>query len=147
MKKKKKDKYENRKVIILSLMFQSLSRVEFFCDPMDYMQPAIRFHRKEHGSELALPTSGIFLTQGSNLPQMHWQVDSLPLSQLESPQKSYTFQKKRNIQGIIKRTFNSKNNLENKSKTSQHKNVTLLKHVIRNSTEFLFSRNNFEFKG
>ena len=99
---------------------------------MDYMQPAMRFHRKEHGSELALPTSGIFLTQGSNLPQMHWQVDSLPLSQLGSPQKSYTCQKKkkkrrRNIQGIIKRKFNSKNNLENKSKTSQHKNVTLLK--------------------
>ena len=35
--------------------------------------------------------------------------------------------RRRNIQGIIKRKFNSKNNLENKSKTSQHKNVTLLK--------------------
>ena len=35
-------------------------------------------------SGLPFPSPGVFLTQGSNLYLLHGQVDSLPLSQLES---------------------------------------------------------------
>ena len=31
----------------------------------------------------------VFLTQGSNLVLLHWQVDSLPLSHLGSPEDQY----------------------------------------------------------
>ena len=37
------------------------------------------FSRQEHWSGLPCPLEGIFLTQGSNLCLLHWQVGSLPL--------------------------------------------------------------------
>ena len=43
------------------------------------------FPRQEYWSRLRCPSPGIFLTQGSNVDLLHQQVDSLPLSHLESP--------------------------------------------------------------
>ena len=43
------------------------------------------FPRQEYWSRLRFPSPGIFLTQGSNVDLLHQQVDSLPLSHLESP--------------------------------------------------------------
>ena len=42
------------------------------------------FSRQEHWSGLPLPPPGAFPTQGWNPCLLHWQVDSLPLSHLES---------------------------------------------------------------
>ena len=38
------------------------------------------FSRQEYWTGLPFPSPGIFLTQGSNLCLLDWQVDSLPLS-------------------------------------------------------------------
>ena len=49
---------------------------------------SMEFFRQEYWSGLASPTPGDLPSQGSNphlLCLLHWQVDSLSLSQLESP--------------------------------------------------------------
>ena len=46
---------------------------------------SIGFPRQEYWSRLRFPSPGIFLTQGSNVDLLHQEVDSLPLSHLESP--------------------------------------------------------------
>ena len=59
------------------------------CNPMNYSQagPTVHF-RQEYWSGLPFPPPGILPTQGSNphllhlLRLLHWQEDSLPLSQL-----------------------------------------------------------------
>ena len=43
------------------------------------------FSRQEHGMGCHFLSQGIFLTQGSNLHLLHWQVDSLPVSHQGSP--------------------------------------------------------------
>ena len=63
---------------------QSLSLVWHFCSPMDCRPPGSAVHGISQTR--ILEWEGIFLTQGSNLHLLHWQADSLPLSQQESPQ-------------------------------------------------------------
>ena len=46
---------------------------------------SMRFPRPEYWSWLPFPLQGIFPVQGSNLCLLHWQVDSLLQSHLESP--------------------------------------------------------------
>ena len=58
------------------------------CDPMECSLPALLsmgFSRQEYWSGLPFPSPRIFLTQGSNLHLLHWQVDTSPLSHLGSP--------------------------------------------------------------
>ena len=64
------------------------------CNPVDCNPPGFSVHgiiEQECWSGLTFPTPGIFLTQGSNLhlcilcSSLHWQANSLPLSQLGSP--------------------------------------------------------------
>ena len=43
------------------------------------------FFRQEYWSGLPFPSPGIFLTQGLNLPLLHWRVDSLPRSHRGNP--------------------------------------------------------------
>ena len=45
---------------------------------------SIGFPGQEYWSRLPFPSLGIFLTQGSSLCLLHWQVDSLPLSDWEA---------------------------------------------------------------
>ena len=45
------------------------------------------FSREESWSGLPFPSPGIFLTQGSSSHVLHWPVDSLPLSHLDSPEQ------------------------------------------------------------
>ena len=57
------------------------------CDPMDYRPPG-----KNSVVTCHFLLEGIFPTQGSNLPflhLLHWQEDSLPLRDLESPPDPY----------------------------------------------------------
>ena len=68
---------------------QSLSRVQLFCDPIDYSPPISSVHGISQArivEWVAISFSrGIFLDQGSNPHLLHWQVDSLPLSHQGSP--------------------------------------------------------------
>ena len=67
---------------------QSLSHVRLFCNLMDYSLPGSSVHEiflgKNTGMGCHFLLQGIFLTQGLNLCLLHWQVDSLPLSFLET---------------------------------------------------------------
>ena len=58
------------------------------CNPIDYSLPGSSVHGTSQAGILewvAISFSrGIFLTQGSNLCLLHWQVDSLPLSHQEA---------------------------------------------------------------
>ena len=47
------------------------------------------FSGKNAGVGCHFLLQGLFLTQGSNLCLLHWQVDSLPLSQLGNSNKFY----------------------------------------------------------
>ena len=66
------------------------------CDPVDCSPPGSSVcgdsPGKNTGVELewvAISSSrGIFLAQGSNQCLLHWQVDSLPLSHLGSPEEA-----------------------------------------------------------
>ena len=63
------------------------------CDPMDCSLPSSSVHgilqaRILEWVAISFSREGIFLTQGSNMCLLHWQVDSLPLNHLESPQIS-----------------------------------------------------------
>ena len=62
----------------------ALSRVLFFCDPMDCSLPG----SSVHGVFQARILGCIFLTQGSSWSLLHWQMDSLPLHHLGSPNNS-----------------------------------------------------------
>ena len=58
---------------------KSLSRVWFFCDPIDYNAPGCSVHGISQARILelvAVSSSGIFLTQGWNLHLLHGQADS-----------------------------------------------------------------------
>ena len=61
------------------------------CDPMDCSLSVSPVHGdcpgKNTGVGCHFLFQGIFPTQGSNPHLLHWQVDSLPLSQLGSPHK------------------------------------------------------------
>ena len=49
------------------------------CDPVDHQAPlSMGLSRQKYWSGLYSLLQGIFLTQGSNLGLLHWQVDSLP---------------------------------------------------------------------
>ena len=68
---------------------QSLSCVQLFCSPMDYMQPAkllcaLDFPGKNTAVGCHFLLQGIFLPQELNLCLLPWQADSLPLSHLGS---------------------------------------------------------------
>ena len=69
--------------------------VQLFCSPMDYMQPTRLFlgpwdfPGKDTGVGCYFLLQGIFPTQGSNPPLLHWQVDSLLLNHQESPSASF----------------------------------------------------------
>ena len=57
------------------------------CNPWTAAHQALLsmgFSRQGYRNGLPFPSPGIFLTQGSNLCLLHWQADSLPLSQQES---------------------------------------------------------------
>ena len=68
---------------------QSLSCIQLFCNPADCSLPGSLVHGIFPGKNTRLGChfllQGIFPTQGSNphlLYLLHWQVDSLPMSQL-----------------------------------------------------------------
>ena len=75
-------------------MLSCFSRVRLFVTPwtVAYQAPlSMGFSRQEYWSGLPFLLQGIFLTQGSNLNLLHllhWQADSLPLSNLGSPYAS-----------------------------------------------------------
>ena len=55
----------------------------YLCDPVNYslLPPlAIGFPSQEYWSEFPFPPPGDLPNQGSNSHFLHWQVDSLPLS-------------------------------------------------------------------
>ena len=65
--------------------FSSLSRVWLFATPWTVASQAAQsmgFSRQEYWNGLPFPSQGIFLTQGSKLHLLHWQMDSSPLSHL-----------------------------------------------------------------
>ena len=55
------------------------------CNPMDCIAHPWDFSDKNTGVGCYFFIQGIFLTQGLNPHLLHWQVDSLPLSYLGSP--------------------------------------------------------------
>ena len=61
------------------------------CAPMDWSPPGSSVHGIFSGKNTTVCCyfllQGIFLTQGSNLHLLHWQVDSLPLHHLGSPSR------------------------------------------------------------
>ena len=67
---------------------QLLSRFSLFCYPMDWSPPGCIFiwdFSGNIGVDCHFLLQGIFPTQRLNLCLLHWQVDSLSLSQLRSP--------------------------------------------------------------
>ena len=74
------------------VIVQSLSCVPLFATPWTPSDSSVHgvFHSKNTNSGCHFLLQGIFLTQGSNLCLLHWQVNSLPLSHQGSPvQKIY----------------------------------------------------------
>ena len=67
------------------LLFYLLSHVQLFGDPMDCSLPGSSVHGIFSGKNTAVGChfllQGVFLMQGSNPRLLHWQADSLPLSQ------------------------------------------------------------------
>ena len=64
------------------------------CDPMDYSLHGSSVHGfsgKNTGMGCHFLLQGIFPTQGSNLHLLHWQMDSLLLSQLGNPILLWSF--------------------------------------------------------
>ena len=61
------------------------------CDPMDCSPPGSSVHGDSPGKNIGVGChallQGIFLTQGSNLGLLHWQVGSLPLMPFGSPRE------------------------------------------------------------
>ena len=59
------------------------------CDPLDWIAHqaplSVEFSCKNTGAGCHFLLQGIFLTQGSNLHLLHWQVDSLSLGHLGKP--------------------------------------------------------------
>ena len=76
-RKPKLDFQQVLKLIFICLVAQSCLTL---CALMDCSSPG-----KNTGVGCHALLQGIFLTQGSNPHLLHWQVDSLPLSHLESP--------------------------------------------------------------
>ena len=68
---------------------QTLSRVRLFATSWTVTFCAWRVSGKNTGAGFHFLLQGIFLTQGSNLHLLLWQVDSLPLCWLEA-QHTYT---------------------------------------------------------
>ena len=67
---------------------QSLGHVQLFEIPQTvacWVPPSMEFSKQEYWSGLPLFLQGFFLIQGSNSHLLHWQVDSLRLSQVGSP--------------------------------------------------------------
>ena len=65
-----------------------------FCDPMDYSLHGSSVHDfpgKNTGVGCHFLLQGIFPTQGWNWHLLHWQMDSLPLSQLGRPILLWSF--------------------------------------------------------
>ena len=65
------------------------SRVRLFVIPWTIVHQAplfMGFSREEYWSRLPFPSPGVFLTQGSNLSLLHWQVDSLHTEPPRKPQ-------------------------------------------------------------
>ena len=61
----------------------------FFVTPMDYEARQVSLSKGFPGKNTEVSChfllQGIFLTQGSNLCLLHWEVDSLPLNHLGNP--------------------------------------------------------------
>jgi len=57
--------------------------------------------KQEYWSGLTFPSPRIFLIQGLNLHFLHWQVDSLPLSHLGSPNNKQISIKKKKEKLVI----------------------------------------------
>ena len=67
--------------------WSSVTQSDSFMTSIDCSPPgsSVRFSWQEYWSRLVFLLQGIFLTQGSNLGVLHWQVDSLPLTHLGIP--------------------------------------------------------------
>ena len=65
-------------------MLSRFSRVQLFATVACQAPLSMGFSRQGYWSRLPCPPGGegggIFLTQGSNMHLLHWQVDSLPLA-------------------------------------------------------------------
>ena len=80
---------------ISTRLYSSCCCVQLFCDPMDCSPPeaplSMEFSRQEYWVGCHFLLQRIFPTQGLNLPFLHWQADSLPLSHRRSPYNSYHY--------------------------------------------------------
>ena len=88
---KSKLKKKKQPPTCVSVLLFSCCHVQLFCYPMDYSRPGSSVHRisqQEYGVGCHILLQGIFPTQELNpyfLGLLHWQEDSLPLLNLESP--------------------------------------------------------------
>ena len=84
-----------------------LSRVQLFATPWIVAcqdSPSIGFPRQEYGNGFHFLLQRIFPTQGSNPCLLHWQADSLPLSQMEAHKQSFSkWQFKKSDDTIMKK--------------------------------------------
>ena len=67
----------------MNVNMKLLSRVRLFATPWTVAHQAplsMGSPRQEYWSGLPFPPPGIFLTQGSNLCLLHWQMHPLPLN-------------------------------------------------------------------
>ena len=71
--------------VFKTFLFQSLSHVWLFCDPMDCILWPWDSPGKNTGVGSPSLLHVIFLTKGSNPSLLHWQADSLLLRHLGSP--------------------------------------------------------------
>ena len=80
--------------IFVDIVVQLLSHVKFFYNPMGCSLPGSSvygFSQQECWSGFHFLLQGIFPTQGLNPHLLHQQVDSLPLSNQENPQRNIQF--------------------------------------------------------
>ena len=82
--------FEHPKTVfcVFSFCCLAVSHEQFFLITWTVAHQAplsMEFPRKEYWSGLPFPPAGDLQTQGSNLHRLHWQVNSLPLNHLASP--------------------------------------------------------------
>ena len=83
---------------------------------------------------------GIFLTQGSNPSPLHWQVDSLPPSHLESPKNSnYTSIKSKDKNLFLSETKETENNQNYRVEGDKWNNNKVKRKRIRVSQSSMFA--------
>ena len=106
------------------------------CDPMDCSLPGSSLHGifpgKNTGVGCHFLLQGIFLSQGLSPHLLHWQVDSLPLSQLGSPQFSSVAQSCQTLWTPWTAAHQASLSISNSQSILKLMSITLLKWKARN---------------